>query len=111
MTQKSLVYMVLAVAVGYLLVSTVPQQVALYTTPPLMTQRGDGEFTADTVPESGDTFTGIKELPESSILGETDELREISFMERSRLPELMKWWTIDILVALTIYWVARQRLS
>ena len=111
MTQKSLVYMVLAVAVGYLLVSAVPQQVALYTTPTLMTQRGDGAFTADAVPESGDTFTGPEGLPESSILGETDELREVSFIEISRLPDLMKWWTIDILVALTIYWVAKQRLA
>jgi len=110
MTQKSLVYMVLALAVGYLLVSAVPQQVALYTTP-LMTQRGDGEFTLEAVPESGDTFTGPEELPESSILGETDELRKVSFIERSRLPELMKWWIIDIFVALTIYWVAKQRLA
>ena len=110
MTQKSLVYMVLAVAVGYLLVSAVPQQVAMYTTPPMRTQRGDGEL-LEMAPESGDTFMAPEESPpESMILGGADEVREVSFIERSRLPELIKWWTIDIIVALTIYWVAKQRL-
>ena len=108
MTQKSLVYMVLAVAVGYLLVSAVPQQVAMYTTPPMRTQRGDGQL-LEIAPESGDTFSGTEELPEGMILG-TEEVRDVSFIEMSRLPELVKWWTIDILVALTIYWVAKQRL-
>lgn len=110
MTQKSLVYMVLAVAVGYLLVSAVPQQVAMYTTPPLMTQRGDGEL-LEMAPESGDMLSSGEELPsESKILGD-DTVRDVSFIEMSRLPELMKWWTIDIIVALTIYWVAKQRFS
>ena len=108
MTKKSLVYMVLAVAVGYLLVSAVPQQVAMYTTPPMMNQRGEGEL-LEMPPESGDTFSDTDEVPEGMILG-TEEVREVSFIEVSRLPELVKWWTIDILVALTIYWVAKQRL-
>ena len=60
-------------------------------------------------PESGDTFSSTEELPEGMILG-TEEVRDVSFIEMSRLPELVKWWTIDILVALTIYWVAKQRL-
>jgi len=109
MTQKSLVYVVLAVAVGYLLVSAVPQQVAMYTTPPMRSQRGDSEL-LEMTPKSGDTFSGPDEAPEGMILG-TEEVREVSFIEMSRLPELVKWWTIDILVALTIYWVAKQRLA
>ena len=113
MTQKSLIYMVIAIAVGYILVSAVPQQVAMYSTPPLINHRGDGELAAESIPESGtDTDTGYEDQPsDSHVLSGTDKNKEISFIEMSRLPELMKWWTFDILVALTIYWVAKQRLG
>lgn len=113
MTQKSLVYVVLAVAVGYMLVSAVPQQVAMYTTPQNMlsvetdslemgaTSQDDGEA----VPELGDLPSDLKtfENPRGGF-------EEPSFLETSQLPRLMKWWTLDIVVAATIYWVARRRL-
>ena len=113
MTQKSLIYMVIAIAVGYILVTAVPQQVAMYSTPPLTIHKGDGELTAESIPESGtDTDTDSENQPsDSHILSGTDENTEISFIEMSRLSELMKWWTFDIFVALTIYWVAKQRLG
>ncbi len=41
MTPKSLVYMVVAVFVGYMLVSAVPGQVAMYTVPSLSVEKGD----------------------------------------------------------------------
>jgi hypothetical protein len=41
MTPKSLVYMVVAVFVGYMLVSAVPGQVAMYTVPSLSGEKGD----------------------------------------------------------------------
>ena len=110
MTQKSLVYVVLAVAVGYLLVSAVPQQVAMFTTPPILSQRGDEEI-SEMAPESGDILSGADAVPSENNILEAEEVREISFIEMSRLPELIKWWTIDILIALTIYWVAKQRLA
>ena len=47
MTQKSLVYMVLAVAVGYILVSAVPQQIAMYTNPQEIKLTGSEFSTAD----------------------------------------------------------------
>jgi hypothetical protein len=77
-----------------------------------MTQRDDGEL-IEIAPESGtDTITGIEEQPsEDEILGEVDETRKVSFIETSQLPELLKWWTLDIVVALVIFWVAKQRLS
>lgn len=114
MTQKSLVYMVLAVAVGYILVSAVPQQVAMYTTPQYMLKTSDDTFgieavpelgEGEVVPESGDRTTDLNtyEIQEGGF-------KEPSFLETSRLPELMKWWTLDIVVALSIYWVARRRL-
>jgi len=41
MTPKSIVYMIVAVFIGYMLISAVPGQVALYTSPPLSGERGD----------------------------------------------------------------------
>jgi hypothetical protein len=110
MIQKSLVYVVLAVAVGYILVSAVPQQVAMYTAPQQMLSRGDGELTIESTPESGSDSLAVPELSPDNSLGSADEVREVSFIEMTRLPELMKWWTLDVLVALTIYWVAKRRL-
>ena len=115
MTQKSLVYVVLAVAVGYLLVSAVPQQVSMYTNPPNMLSTIDDTLgveiapklgEGDAVPESGDTGSDIMTLE-----NQRGGFEEPSFWEMSRLPELVKWWTLDIVVALSIYWVARRSLS
>ena len=109
MTQKSLVYVVLAVIVGYLLVSALPQQIAMHTTPFLMTQREYSDI--EPVPETSDSLTNPEVLPsENNVLGSSDG-REISNLELSRLPDLIKWWTIDVIVALSIYWIAKQRLT
>jgi hypothetical protein len=113
MTQKPLLYIVTAIAVGYLLVSTLPHQIALYSAYPLKTMSGDGELTAESIPESGsDSDTRQEDQPSNNqIFGETDEYQEISFIEISRLSVLVKWWMLDVLLAFTIYWVAKQRLS
>jgi hypothetical protein len=103
MTQKSLVYVVLAVAVGYMLVSAVPQQVAMYTTPQQIL-KSDGQMLESTPSTEGGPLSSQEAAPDIS------QGRESSFFEMSRLPELMTWWTVDILVALTIYWVAKRRL-
>ena len=110
MTNKSLVYLMLAVAVGYILVSAVPQQVAMYTTPQQMLTGpagSDGTLTEDAnvlgTPESTE--------PPLSMKGQGDEGIRTSFVEPVRVLELMKWWTVDVLVAVTIYWVARRRFS
>jgi hypothetical protein len=71
MIQKSLSYVVIAIAVGYLLISAIPQQVEMYSIP---------------------------------------QQRVPSLIEYTRLCELMKWWTLDVLFAIMIYWVARRRL-
>ena len=113
MTQKSLVYMVLAVAVGYLLVSTVPHQVSMYATPQEVYTLGEKSFDTETAPILSDGG-GILETDDAPSGLSTNEIQrgieETSFLETSRLPELMKWWTLDAIIAFTIYWVARRRL-
>lgn len=108
MTQKSLVYMVLAVAVGYILVSAVPNQISMYTTPQPILSRGDGNTANTTRPIDEEL------LKENGVLTsgfETEEVRSESFLKSTQLPQLMMWWTIDIIVALTIYWIAKNRFS
>ena len=112
MTPRSLVYVVLAVAVGYILVSAVPQQVAMYTTPKRMFS---GPVTsAENLSEGSDM--NVLGTPESSQSTESmkvpgDDSVQAPYVDPVRMLELMKWWTVDILVALSIYWVARRRFT
>ena len=114
MTQKSLVYVVLAVAVGYILVSAVPQQVATYTTPQDMLLTSEKSFSVDEVPQIGEGQTTPDSDGAADNTYQTETIRvseDPSFLEASRLPELMKWWTLDVIIAVVIYWVARRSLS
>jgi len=66
MTPKSLAYMIVAVFVGYMLVSAVPGQVAMYATPPLAGEGGEMI-----------TVTGKGFSPENETLSsELDDLSE-----------------------------------
>lgn len=77
MTPKSLAYMIVAVFVGYMLVSAVPNQVAMYATPTL---EGDAGETTVTVegrsfsPENETLSSEIDDLSESKV--ESDELHD-----------------------------------
>jgi hypothetical protein len=106
MTQKSIVYMLVAVAFGYLLVSALPQQVYMYTTPQRMLSSGDYETPKmESTPESGNESF---ELPEMTQDNSEENARARSFVEMTKLPELIKWWTIDIFLALVTYWIAKR---
>jgi len=81
MTPKSLVYMIVAVFVGYMLVSAVPGQVAMYATPTLAGEGGE----MVTVTEKGfspenETLSleidGLSESTSDSV--ESDELHDLA---------------------------------
>ena len=92
---------------------------------------GEGGATLEhSLPSEGDTVTVSPDGSEDTIAdaaqaaeaaeaaasqAESLEVRgsgfEPSLLEQSHLPELAKWWTLDILIALAIYWVAKQRLA
>jgi hypothetical protein len=81
MTPKSLAYMIVAVFVGYMLVSAVPGQVAMYATPTL-TGKG-GEMVTVTgkgfSPENETLSLEIDDLSEStSDSVESDELHDLA---------------------------------
>ena len=121
MKNKIALYMICAVAVGYLLVSAVPGQVAIYTQPRMLAAGSDGEEmlsesprNPEALPESGDSSDGnFTESPKFNI-EDTDDTPILESPMESRktlgdsLIGLSKWWIIDIFIALFIYYLARR---
>lgn len=130
MTPKSLAYMVVAVFVGYMLVSTVPNQAAMYATPTL------AEEGSEMVTVTGRGFSQENETLSSEIdylsesTGDSDELHEFAESAeqaaeatadatnaardaRTGLEFMgtMVWLIVDVFVALVVYWFARRRFA
>jgi len=122
MNTKSPVYMIIAIAVGYLLISAVPDEVAKYTSPrpQLLTESGPDELmnitrgpleiagveenlTADKGPVLPD-----RGIPEGEVLGKPGYDRE-EYGVRG-MTGILKWWVMDLLLAVAVYFFARQRL-
>ena len=120
MKNRIALYMICAIAVGYLLVSAVPGQVALYTQPRMLATGSDGEDMLSgspqpsEIPESGDSSDGnLTKSPEFNIEIEEDSRTIESQVDSRRalgdsLIGLSKWWIIDIFIALFIYYLARR---
>ncbi|MFH0849788.1 MAG: hypothetical protein V1924_02465 [Candidatus Bathyarchaeota archaeon] len=98
MNAKIMAYMVAAVAVGYLLISAVPEQVSMFAGPQEMLRAG--EIPSE---ESGGPM-----LASGTEGGELGALEDHGFKS---LFDLYKWWAIDLVVAFSVYWVARRRFT
>jgi len=111
--KQSLLYMILAITIGYMLISVIPQQVAFYTAPKKMFTLGEDSFNIESyTPDEDETLSRADNgVPETGSNETSQGFKEPSFLETSRLPELMKGWTLDIVIALSIYWFARRRLG
>jgi len=119
MDNRVTVYTVLAVMVGYMLISAVPGQVERYVAPPpAMLTGSETTFEERTFGEPGESpnatedaqaFTlGTQEVEELS--GETDS----PIMGDRGIPSylyLYKWWALDLGLAFSVYWLARRRLG
>ena len=134
MTPKSLAYMVVAVFVGYMLVSAVPNQVAMYATPTLagegtemvtVTGRGFSTENETISSEIDDLSESSEDAVESSeavaeIASSTDqaasdaaEAANAAMDARSGLEFMgtMVWLMANMFVALVVYWFARRRFA
>jgi len=133
MTPKSLAYMVVAVFVGYMLVSAVPGQVAMYATPPFFEAGETVSVTEREFSPDNDTFSlEIDDLSESledaaeaseataeiassasQATGDAAEATEAARDARSSLEFMgtMTWWVVDVFVALVVYWFAKRRFA
>ena len=119
MRNRIALYMICAIGVGYLLVSAVPSQVALYTQPRMFAAGSDGEemlsgAQPEALPESDDSANGNRtKSPEFDIgITEDEQLIESPMEPRNALGDslidLSRWWIIDIFIALFIYYLARR---
>lgn len=120
MNSRVTVYTVLAVMVGYLLISAVPGQVERYVAPPPLMFAGSKETVNErNVSDAGESLNATDEAPmfglgeeaTEELTGEPDgpiilgDRGVVSFLD------LYKWWVLDLGVAFSVYWLARRRLS
>lgn len=118
MNNRVTIYTVLAVTVGYLLISAVPGQVERYVAPPLMLTGSEETFDERILGEAGESLNVTEDAPMFG-LGEeaTEELSgEIGghIIEDRGIAsylDLYKWWVLDLGVAFSVYWLARRRLG
>ena len=108
MNSKIIAYMVVAVAVGYLLVASLPEQVAMYAAPMSLKNTEEGPLLS----QGG----GPESASSSSAPSESEEDQSAQDGVRGAYTELIGydlygWWALDLAVALSVYWVARRRLA
>jgi hypothetical protein len=127
MNNRSMIYMVFAIALGYLIVSTVPVQLESLLSPQ-MSLRGEQEMLSPVKPRDAVPPTSERELEEGSdvLSASEDASKEIESDTETGLEEysnttsirqdenllfLFMWWTVDLSIALGIYFITRRLLS
>jgi len=119
MNNRVTVYTVLAVIVGYLLISAVPGQVERYVAPsPAMLTGSKEAIDERPLGESGESLNDTEDA-QAFALGEqaVEELSGeidgpiIEDLGIASYLDLYKWWVLDLGVAFSVYWLARRRLG
>jgi hypothetical protein len=120
MDNRVTVYTVLAVMVGYLLISAVPGQVERYVAPrPVMLTGSETAIEERTFGEPGESLNDTEDV-QAFGLGE-EKVDDLSGELGGPVDEedrgvvsylgLYKWWALDFGVAFSVYWLARRRLG
>jgi len=113
MNNRVTVYTVLAVTVGYLLISAVPGQVERYMAPhPLMLTGSEETVIERSLNATDDApVFGLGEQAIEELTGEPDDSDILRDRGVASFLDLYKWWVLDMGVAFSVYWLARRRLS
>lgn len=119
MNNRVTVYTVLAVMVGYLLISAVPGQVERYVAPRPVMLAGSEETLNERTFDAGESLNATEDA-QAFTLGE-QEIEVLSgeidgpIIGEDRgitsYLDLYKWWVLDLGVAFSVYWLARRRLG
>jgi hypothetical protein len=117
MNRKSTIYVVFAIAIGYFLISAVPGRISMLAEPKLITSEGvdsgDGQMLGapDNFTEndnrSGSDIDSQTLGPESIEKPPEDTLQ--NDLTNQNILNLTKWWVIDLLIAVSVYLVAKNR--
>ena len=119
MDNRVTVYTVLAVMVGYLLISAVPGQVERYVAPRPVLLTGSEEPFIERTPDRPGGSLNTTEDVQALDIGEQG-VEELSGEKDSLVMEdrgiagyvdLYMWWVLDLGAAFSVYWLARRRFS
>jgi len=123
MSHKSTIYVVFAVAIGYLLISTVPGKISMLAVPEYLGTDDPGDSQLLGVPENG-TDSNMSVFEDSNVTdrGSSEDLPSVESFERdqevgeysestsgSNIMNLAMWWTLDVIIAFGIYVIAKNR--
>jgi len=106
MNGRTVAYLVAAVAVGYLLVATLPEQVAMYAAPMSLKATEEGTLLGG---EQGSEASTTTPEGEAQSLSRADEAVG-TYMDFIGY-DVYAWWALDLAVALSVYWIARRRFT
>jgi hypothetical protein len=116
MENKALIYTVLAISLGYLLVSAVPSRLA----PPMYAGSGDdSELIRGPVPESavppeeGAATAAADSTQGDTLSSESAQGERLSAGSGSRnmIVSVFGTWSVNLLIALGVYFFARRRFA
>jgi hypothetical protein len=120
MNNKASLYVMVAVAVGYVLISAVPQQLSMYADQRQMLSNQPPDIAPGENPEPEGGILGTSNSTSNDI--ESNNITSgMKLQEQvSRVPtaqdrpvndfmSIYKWWIIDLTIALAVYFTARRR--
>lgn len=127
MNNRSMINMVFAIAIGYLIVSTVPSKVETLMSPQL-SFRGEPEMLSPIAPDATEPPISSGESKDNSNVLSADEAssqeietspetmtgdqsKTTSIGSDENLVTLYMWWTMDLIIALGVYYITRRLLS
>jgi len=116
MESKVVIYTVIAVALGYLLISAVPDRLASLQR--VTRPRGAEDMESVVVEEKESTESESRVAPDESISAFGDELTaEVSELEKAAPGGVwdgaiaLGVWMINLMIALGVYFIVKRRLS
>ncbi len=115
MENRALVYAVLAISLGYLLVSAVPSQLA----PPMFGESGDPELLKAPGPGRAESPAEGASAPateqDDAFSGDATEAQEEVLAagggSGNLVVSVFGTWSVNLIVALGVYFIARRRFS
>ena len=122
MNNKASLYVMVAIAVGYVLISALPAQLSMYTDQRqlLSNQPPDRLVGEGPDPEGGmlgssnstiNDFVDANEENSTLTKSQSQESEVTQYNDRTviDLMSIYKWWILDLTMALTVYFIAKRR--
>ena len=115
---KMFVYAVIAVALGYLLVSTVPEQLAALqgetmraVTEPKITGEETERLSEEVEPLNEETYDAAKSAADAAKAAAEEAEVTAGLSKGVDIAATISLWTVNLLIALGVYFIAKRRLS